>query len=230
MCIRDSYKHGKREFVKNAPQLKAARDTLKRCSRELDACKDDAARARIIKEAAHAALLLRKTSTSLFAAIDGPKLLVVCKEAYLGTFAAFAAVLSSTAAKVGIGLDLGTKVANAVNADSWTTLLPPLNKLNNFVINSSMYGSMTSVGQLSVKLTVAAHACACTRGFAASSIHPINAGNTILCPFFCNLGPRSVHNCPKQFTAAHLTLGCGSEFAKCNAGVAEPMTSFIIPF
>ena len=69
-----SYKAGKREFAANAPQLAAARDTLKRCSRELEACKDDdAARARIIKEAAHAALLLRKTSTSLFAAIDGPK-------------------------------------------------------------------------------------------------------------------------------------------------------------
>ena len=112
-----SYKAGKREFAKNAPQLKAARDTLKRCSRELEACKDDdAARARIIKEAAHAALLLRKTSTSLFAAIDGPKLLEVCKEAYLGTFAAFAAVLSSTAAKVGVGMGLGTKVAAAVNS------------------------------------------------------------------------------------------------------------------
>ena len=84
--------------------------------RELEACDDDITRAQLIKEAAHAALLLRRTSTSLFAAIDGPKLLVVCKEAYLGTFAAFAAVLSSTAAKVGIGLDLGTKVANAVNA------------------------------------------------------------------------------------------------------------------
>ena len=103
--------------MKNAPQLKAARDTLKRCSRELEACKDDdVARAKIIKEAAHAALLLRKTSTSLFAAIDGPKLLEVCKEAYLGTFAAFAAVLSSTAAKVGVGLGLGTKVAAAVNS------------------------------------------------------------------------------------------------------------------
>ena len=70
-----SYKAGKREFAANAPQLKAARDTLRRCSRELEACGDgdDAARARIIKEAAHAALLLRKTSTSLFAAIDGPK-------------------------------------------------------------------------------------------------------------------------------------------------------------
>ena len=113
-----SYKAGKREFVKNAPQLKAARDTLKRCSRELEACGDgdDAARARIIKEAAHAALLLRRTSTSLFAAIDGPKLLEVCKEAYLGCFAAFAAVLSSTAAKVGVGMGLGTKLANAVNA------------------------------------------------------------------------------------------------------------------
>ena len=72
-ALASSYKAGKREFAANAPQLKAARDTLKRCSRELDACKDDAARARIIKEAAHAALLLRKTSTSLFAAIDGPK-------------------------------------------------------------------------------------------------------------------------------------------------------------
>ena len=113
-----SYKVGKREFAANAPQLKAARDTLKRCSRELEACGDgdDAARARIIKEAAHAALLLRKTSTSLFAAIDGPKLLEVLKEAYLGCFAAFAAVLSSTAARVGVGLGLGTKVANAVNA------------------------------------------------------------------------------------------------------------------
>ena len=111
-----SYKAGKREFAANAPQLKAARDTLKRCSRELEACKDDAARAKIIKEAAHAALLLRRTSTSLFAAIDGPKLLEVCKEAYLGTFAAFAAVLSSTAAKVGVGMNLGTKVAAAVNS------------------------------------------------------------------------------------------------------------------
>ena len=73
-ALASSYKHGKREFVKNAPQLKAARDTLKRCSRELEACKDDdRARAKIIKEAAHAALLLRRTSTSLFAAIDGPK-------------------------------------------------------------------------------------------------------------------------------------------------------------
>ena len=44
------------------------------------------------------------------------RLLEVCKEAYLGTFAAFAAVLSSTAAKVGVGLGLGTKLANAVNA------------------------------------------------------------------------------------------------------------------
>ena len=34
----------------------------------------------------------------------------------MGTFAAFAAVLSSTAAKVGVGLGLGTKLANAVNA------------------------------------------------------------------------------------------------------------------
>merc|ERR1712138_386589 len=72
-ALATSYKAGKREFAANAPQLKAARDTLKRCSRELEACKDDAARAKIIKEAAHAALLLRKTSTSLFAAIDGPK-------------------------------------------------------------------------------------------------------------------------------------------------------------
>ena len=112
-----SYKAGKREFAANAPQLKAARDTLRRCSREFEACKDDdVARARIIKEAAHAALLLRRTSTSLFAAIDGPKLLEVCKEAYLGTFAAFAAVLSSTAARVGVGMGLGTKVANAVNS------------------------------------------------------------------------------------------------------------------
>ena len=116
-ALASSYKAGKREFAANAPQLKAARDTLRRCSRELEACKaDDAARVRIIKEAAHAALLLRRTSTSLFAAIDGPKLLEVCKEAYLGTFAAFAAVLSSTAAKVGVGLGLGTKVAAAVNA------------------------------------------------------------------------------------------------------------------
>ena len=37
-------------------------------------------------------------------------------EAYLGTFAAFASVLSSTAAKVGVGLGLGTKVAAAVNS------------------------------------------------------------------------------------------------------------------
>ena len=44
------------------------------------------------------------------------RLLEVCKEAYLGTFAAFAAVLSSTAAKVGVGLGLGTKVAAAVNS------------------------------------------------------------------------------------------------------------------
>ena len=44
------------------------------------------------------------------------RLLEVCKEAYLGTFAAFAAVLSSTAAKVGVGMGLGTKLANAVNA------------------------------------------------------------------------------------------------------------------
>ena len=73
-ALASSYKAGKREFAANAPQLKAARDTLKRCSRELEACKDDdVARARLIKEAAHAALLLRKTSTSLFAAIDGPK-------------------------------------------------------------------------------------------------------------------------------------------------------------
>ena len=116
-ALASSYKAGKREFAANAPQLKAARDTLKRCSRELEACKDDdVARAKIIKEAAHAALLLRKTSTSLFAAIDGPKLLEVCKEAYLGCFAAFAAVLSSTAAKVGVGMGLGTKVAAAVNS------------------------------------------------------------------------------------------------------------------
>ena len=60
--------------------------------------------------------MLRKTSTSF----SRPSTAQVTGGMQGGVswncFAAFAAVLSSTAAKVGVGMGLGTKVANAVNA------------------------------------------------------------------------------------------------------------------
>ena len=65
---------------------------------------------------------------------------------------------------------------------------------------------MCSGGHPSLKLTIAALACACTR-WLLSSMALNSAGKICACAFSCSLGPKSVHSCPMAFTAAHRTLG-----------------------
>jgi len=111
-----SYRRGKRAFVKAAPELKRARETLAEIRRDAAgvAAGNPEAQKKLLGDAADAAALL-KSGESIFAAVDPKKLGKVLQSAYVGISSSFAAVLSDHAAKLGVGVGLGTAVADAIN-------------------------------------------------------------------------------------------------------------------
>ena len=60
--------------------------------------------------------LLLEAAKGVFLAIDPKKVWAVLKASYIGLSASFGAVLSESAAKIGIGMNIGDQVADAINS------------------------------------------------------------------------------------------------------------------
>mmetsp|Transcript_11530 Transcript_11530/g.34147 ORF Transcript_11530/g.34147 Transcript_11530/m.34147 type:complete len:342 (-) Transcript_11530:896-1921(-) len=104
-------------------------------------------------------------------------------------------------------LDESAIDAIAVSAPSCTSFFPCCSSTSSFMMSESRYGGSSSSSTLSAKLTVAAQACACTRGLLKSSMSAMSAGSSFAWCAVCSSGPRSVHIWPSAWHAAHRTLG-----------------------
>jgi len=105
-----SYQRGKKAYAANAPELKEAAAKIKN---EVTSAQDP--KEALIKNSSTLATLMNALK-GIFVAIDAKKLIKVIKSAYVGLSAAFAGVLSESAARLGIGVSLGDSIATTINS------------------------------------------------------------------------------------------------------------------
>ncbi|KAJ1457589.1 hypothetical protein M885DRAFT_481408 [Pelagophyceae sp. CCMP2097] len=121
--LQASYARGKRAYYAAAPTLGKS---LAEMQGDVSAGAD--ARARLFANRAGAAAVMRDVA-GIVAAVEPGKVGDVLHAAYVGLSASFAAVLSVSAAKLGIGMGLGDAVARAVNAAVAPLVEPHLQRL-----------------------------------------------------------------------------------------------------